>query len=106
MHKLQEKLNKYCKKLLNKAQKWFSVILLKLNIFPVQDFVFLLQVAEGLGALSYRIEKPSELKQILPKAIESGNPSVIVCIIDQDEVPPITSFVKGMKDFMRRLDYM
>lgn len=63
-------------------------------------------VAEGLGAMGYRIEKPGELKKILPEAIASGRPTVIDCIIDPDEVPPLTPFVKGMKDFMSRLDHM
>ena len=68
--------------------------------------VNLAKVAEGLGAVGYRIEKPNELKQLLPKAIASGKPTVIDCLIDPDEVPPLVPFVKGLKDFSHRLDMM
>jgi len=63
-------------------------------------------VAEGLGAVGYRIEKPNGLKQLLPKAIASGKPTVIDCLIDPDEVPPLIPFVKGLKGFSSRLDMM
>jgi len=68
--------------------------------------VNLAKVAEGLGAVGYRIEKPNELKQLLPKAIASGKPTVIDCLIDPDEVPPLIPFVKGLKGFSSRLDMM
>ncbi len=68
--------------------------------------VNLAKVAEGLGAVGYRIEKPNELKELLPKAIASGKPTVIDCLIDPDEVPPLTPFVEGLKNFSDRLDMM
>ena len=68
--------------------------------------VNLAKVAEGLGAVGYRIEKPNELKKLLPKAIASGKPTVIDCLIDQKEVPPLIPFVKGLKNFSHRLDMM
>jgi len=64
------------------------------------------KIAEGLGAVGYRIEKPGELKKLLPEAIASKKPTVIDCIIDPDEVPPLKSFVEGMKNFAHRLDMM
>jgi len=64
------------------------------------------KIAEGLGAVGHRISKPGELKQLLPKAIASGKPTVIDCLIDPDEVPPIVSFVEGVKNFSHRLDMM
>ncbi len=64
------------------------------------------KIAEGLGAVGYRIEKPGELKKLLPKAIASGKPTVIDCLIDPDEVPPLSSFVEGLKEFSHRLDLM
>jgi acetolactate synthase-1/2/3 large subunit len=66
--------------------------------------VNLAKVAEGLGAVGYRIEKPNELKKLLPKAIASGKPTVIDCLIDPDEVPSLSPFVEGLKNFSHRLD--
>ena len=63
-------------------------------------------MAEGLGAVGYRIEKPNELKKLLPGAIASGKPTVIDCIIDPDEVPPLAPFIEGLKDFSHCLDMM
>lgn len=64
------------------------------------------KIAQGLGAEGYRIEKPGELSEILPKALESGLPTVIDVIIDPDEVPPIEGFVKGDIRHQDRLDYL
>ena len=66
--------------------------------------VNLAKVAEGLGAVGYRIEKPNELRELLPRAIQSGKPTVIDCLIDPDEVPPLAPFVEGLRDFSHRLD--
>ncbi|HEX3014310.1 MAG TPA: thiamine pyrophosphate-dependent enzyme, partial [Methanobacterium sp.] len=68
--------------------------------------VNLAKVAEGLGAKGYRIKKPGELSSILPKAIESQVPTVIDVIIDPNEVPPIESWVKGVREISSRLDYL
>ena len=64
------------------------------------------KVAEGLGAVGYRIKKPNELKELLPEVIASGKPTVIDCIIDPDEVPPLAPFMEGLKNFSDRLDMM
>ncbi len=64
------------------------------------------QIAQGLGAKGYRIEKPGELSEILPKALESGLPTVIEVIIDPNEVPPIKGFAEGDKKYQERLDYL
>ncbi len=64
------------------------------------------KVAEGLGAKGYRISKPGELKKLLPEALASGKPTLIDCLIDPNEVPPIVSFVEGVKNFSHRLDMM
>lgn len=66
--------------------------------------VNLAKVAEGLGAVGYRISKPNELKELLPKAIASGKPTVIDCLVDPDEVPPLAPFVQGMKNYTISLD--
>jgi acetolactate synthase-1/2/3 large subunit len=68
--------------------------------------VNLAKVAEGLGAVGYRIDKPNELRELLPKAIESQTPTVIDCIIDSSESPPLMPFIEGVKDFSHRLDLM
>ena len=64
------------------------------------------KIAEGLGAQGFRIEKPGELTKILPKALESGKPTVIDCIVDPDEVPPLERWVKGVSELNARLDYL
>lgn len=68
--------------------------------------VNLARVAEGLGAKGYRIERPGELLEILPEAIERAVPTVIDVIIDPDEVPPIDRWVKGVGELRARLDYL
>ena len=64
------------------------------------------KIAEGLGAQGFRIEKPGELSKILPQALESRKPTVIDCIIDPYEVPPLERWVKGVKELNARLDYL
>jgi len=64
------------------------------------------QIAEGLGAQGYRIQKPGELEKILPKALESGKPTVIDVKIDPHEVPPIEGFVHGIAELNNRLAYL
>ena len=68
--------------------------------------VNLAKVAEGLGAQGFRIERPGELSRILPQALNSGKPTVIDCIIDPNEVPPIERWVRGVKELNARLDYL
>jgi acetolactate synthase-1/2/3 large subunit len=58
--------------------------------------------AEALGANGYVVERPGELKKVLPDAIAAKKPAVIDCIIDPDEKPPVSSFVKGAKDYVMR----
>ncbi len=64
------------------------------------------KIAEGRGAQGHRIEKSGELSKILPQALESGKPTVIDCIIDPDEVPPLERWVKGVRELNARLDYL
>lgn len=71
--------------------------------FKQVDFA---KIAEGLGAVGYRIDKPGELKKLLPAAIATGKPTVIDCIIDPDEAPPLASFVESVKEYIHRLDMM
>jgi acetolactate synthase-1/2/3 large subunit len=62
------------------------------------------KIAEGLGAQGFRVEKVGELSKILPIALESKKPTVIDCVIDPDEVPPIHRWVKGASEINARLD--
>jgi acetolactate synthase I/II/III large subunit len=64
------------------------------------------KIAEGLGAQGFRIEKPGELKEVLAIALASKKPTVIDCIIDPNEVPPISRWVKSIGEFNARLDYL
>jgi acetolactate synthase-1/2/3 large subunit len=61
------------------------------------------KVAEGLGAVGHVVEKPGELKRLLPAAIASGKTTVIDCIIDPSEVPPLSPYVEGAKRFLQHL---
>ncbi|MEW6365975.1 MAG: thiamine pyrophosphate-binding protein [Acidobacteriota bacterium] len=64
------------------------------------------RVAEGLGAVGYRIEKPGELVKVLPEALATRRPAVIDCIIDDTEVPPLGAFIEGLQQFAHRLEMM
>jgi acetolactate synthase-1/2/3 large subunit len=64
------------------------------------------KIAEGLGAKGYKIDRPGELEDLLPKVIADNKPTVIDCTIDPDEVPPLTPFVEGIKNLSHRLDMM
>jgi acetolactate synthase-1/2/3 large subunit len=61
-------------------------------------------VAEGLGAAGYRIERPGELTEILPEAIERAVPTVIDVRIDATEVPPIDRWIHSVGELRARLD--
>ncbi len=50
------------------------------------------KIAEGLGAQAVQIEKPGELKEIMPRLIESKKPTVINAIIDSEEMPSVDLF--------------
>ena len=64
------------------------------------------KIAEGLGAKGYNIQKPGELKKILPRALDSGKPTVIDVKIDPTEIPPIEGFVHGIAELNNRLAYL
>ncbi|MGI6117525.1 MAG: biosynthetic-type acetolactate synthase large subunit [Bilifractor sp.] len=59
----------------------------------LRDKVDYVKVAEAMGADGYRVTKPEEFAPVLQKAIDSGHPAIIDCIIDSDEkvfpmIPP------------------
>jgi acetolactate synthase-1/2/3 large subunit len=70
-----------------------------LTRFRQVDFA---RLAESLGASGITVRQPGELAQALPAAIASGRPTVIDCIIDPSENPPVGSFVKGAREYALR----
>jgi acetolactate synthase-1/2/3 large subunit len=62
-------------------------------------------VGQGLGAVGHRVTQPGELRSLLPEVIASGQTTVIDCLIDPAEVPPLAPFVEGTKRFVQRLDF-
>lgn len=64
------------------------------------------RLAEALDAVGYRVTEPNQLKEVLPKAIATGRPAVIDCVIDRNEVPPLAPYVEGVKSFVRRMDML
>ena len=64
------------------------------------------RLAEALDAVGYRVTEPNQLREVLPKAIAAGRPAVIDCVIDRDEVPPLTPYMEGFKNFLRRMDML
>jgi acetolactate synthase-1/2/3 large subunit len=47
------------------------------------------RVANDIGALGIRVERPSELGAALEKAIKSGKPALIDVVTDIDAIAPI-----------------
>jgi acetolactate synthase-1/2/3 large subunit len=62
--------------------------------FKQVDFA---KFAQSLGAEGYRIDKPNELKELLPKIIEMKKPTVVDCLIDPNEIPPWPDILKDIK---------
>lgn len=73
-----------------------------LTRFKQVDFA---KLAESLGAVGITVREPGELARFLPKAIASGKPTVIDCMIDTKEKPPVSSFAQGAKDYADRTLY-
>jgi acetolactate synthase-1/2/3 large subunit len=48
----------------------------------------LAKVAEALGCAAFRIEKPGQLKEQLPRAFAMGKPVVLDCISDEQALAP------------------
>ncbi len=51
----------------------------------LNDKVDFVKVAEGLGAVAYRVTKKEEVEEVFKKAMEHDGPVVIECIIDSDD---------------------
>jgi acetolactate synthase-1/2/3 large subunit len=48
----------------------------------------LAKVAEALGCTAFRVEKPGQLKDLLPRALAMGKPVVLDCISDEQALAP------------------
>jgi acetolactate synthase-1/2/3 large subunit len=70
-----------------------------LTRFRQADFAGL---ARAFGAEGFTVTKPGELREVLPKALATGRPAVIDCIIDPKELPPMADFVKGAREYAMR----
>lgn len=64
------------------------------EIWRFQKTANLARVAEALGCAAFRVEKPGELKDLLPRAFGMGKPVVIDCISDEQALAP-TAWLPG-----------
>ncbi|MDD5258898.1 MAG: thiamine pyrophosphate-binding protein [bacterium] len=60
------------------------------------------RIAESLGAQGVKVERPGELKQVMPQVLASKKPTVIDCTIDAEEIPPIQSRIQALNRFFGR----
>ena len=64
------------------------------EIWRFQKTADLAKVAEALGCAAFRVEKPGELKTLLPKAFAMNKPVLIDCISDEQALAP-TAWLPG-----------
>jgi thiamine pyrophosphate-dependent acetolactate synthase large subunit-like protein len=55
--------------------------------FPFTDLDYA-KVAEGFGCFGIRVERPSEIREALDMALESGKPAVVDVVTDKMERVP------------------
>jgi len=56
-------------------------------------------MAEAMGALGFRVERPGELARTLREALASGRPAVIDARIDPEEMPPLALRIETLDRF-------
>jgi acetolactate synthase-1/2/3 large subunit len=66
------------------------------EIWRFQKSVDLAKVAETLGCAGLRVDKPGQLKELLPRAFAMGRPVVIDCVSDDQALAP-TAWVPAGK---------
>ena len=64
------------------------------EIWRFQKAVDFAKVAESLGCAGFRVEKPAQLKELLPRAFAMGRPVVIDAVSDEQALAP-TAWVPG-----------
>jgi thiamine pyrophosphate-dependent acetolactate synthase large subunit-like protein len=50
-------------------------------------------LAESIGAMGIRVEKPSEIQDAVARALNAGRPCVVDVVSDPSPIPPLTSYV-------------
>jgi len=58
------------------------------ELWRFQKEANLAKVAEALGCAAFRVEKPGQLKDLLPRALAMGKPVVLDCISDEQALAP------------------
>jgi acetolactate synthase-1/2/3 large subunit len=58
------------------------------ELWRFQKNADLAKVAEALGCAAFRVEKPGQLKDLLPRAFSMGKPVVLDCISDEQALAP------------------
>jgi len=54
------------------------------------------KLAEAMGAVGYRVEKPGEIVDVTKQALENGRPTIIDIVIDPDEAPSFDARAEAM----------
>ena len=57
------------------------------------DFV---KLAEAMGAVGYRVERPSEIEDVTNQALENDRPTIVDIVIDADEAPSFDARAEAM----------
>lgn len=57
------------------------------------------KVAEGLGALAFRVDTPDSFRQALKRSLDSGRPCVIDARVDPEEAPPMSLRIETLDRF-------
>jgi acetolactate synthase I/II/III large subunit len=57
------------------------------------------KMAEAMGALAFRAEKPGEVEKMLSAALASGRPSVVEVMVDPEATPPLGIRLQTLEDF-------
>ena len=64
------------------------------EIWRFRKEVDLAKIAEAFGCAAFRVEKPAQLREVLPKALAMNKPVVLDCISDDQALAP-TAWVPG-----------
>jgi len=64
------------------------------ELWRFQKSADLAKVAEALGCAAFRVEKPAQLAELLPRAFAMNKPVVLDCISDEEALAP-TQWVPG-----------
>ena len=54
------------------------------------------KLAEAMGAVGLRVEKPDEIEAVTKQALENGRPTIVEIVIDPDEAPSFDARAEAM----------